>query len=205
MRRSVIWLTLCMLVFAAASQAQDAPAVSPSAVTLQPGDVVRIVIWREEDLSGSFLVDENGVAVLPLIGEQRVTGIPLRELRNVLLEQYQAHLRNPSISVTPLRRINVLGEVHRPGLYEVDPTISLAGAIGMAGGATATGNLQKIRILRAGETEHLRVSATSTLTAVDVRSGDQIFVEQRSWFERNSTFVVSLLLSVTSMVISLTR
>lgn len=175
------------------------------AITLQPGDLVRVQIWREEDLSGEFPVDEDGVVTLPLLGERQVTGTPMRELRDTLIAAYRVHLRNPSISVTPLRRVNVLGEVRQPGLYSVDPTVSLAGAVALAGGATPNGDLNRITVVRAGETIHERVAAASTLNTVDIRSGDQILVQRRSWFERNSTFVVSALLSVTSLIISFTR
>jgi protein involved in polysaccharide export with SLBB domain len=203
-----LWLLLLVLVLAPVQAiAQDEPATALPAsepiISLQPGDMVRVQIWREPDLSGTFLVDETGRVTLPLLGQKAVANLSLAELRDQLIEDYQVHLRNPSINITPLRRINILGEVGRPGLYEVDPTVSLAGAIGLAGGTTSTGDMDRIRIVRGGEVLYERVGAASTLTSADIRSGDQIVVLQRSWFERNSTFVVSLLLSVTSIVLGL--
>jgi protein involved in polysaccharide export with SLBB domain len=115
------------------------------------------------------------------------------------------HLRNASINITPLRRINVLGEVARPGLYPVDPTVSLAGVVALAGGATATGDIRRIRIVRDGTVLMERAGAAETLNTLELRSGDQIFVDRRGWFDRNSTFVVSALLSITSIVITLAR
>lgn len=202
-------LLLAILVLlplpAAGQSAPAAPAAPTGELSLRPGDVVQVTIWREEDLSGEFPVDENGYVVFPLLGERQVAGVPIRELRESLLEEYRVHLRNPSIMIVPLRRINVLGEVHKPGLYNVDPTISLAGVVAMAGGATPSGDLNRIRIIRSGNPQPERVSATSTLQVIDLRSGDQLLVERRGWFDRNSTFVVSALLSVTSIIISLAR
>jgi polysaccharide export outer membrane protein len=189
-----------------AAQQQPVPAVADtSSLTLNPGDLVRIQIWREQDLSGDFPVDESGVVTLPLVGPKRVTGTPIPQLRDQLIEAYRVHLRNPSINITPLRRVNVLGEVARPGLYPVDPTVSLAGVVALAGGATPTGDLRRIRIVRGGQvlTEH--AATTQTVSSMDVRSGDQIYVDRRGWFDRNSTFVVSALLSITSIVITLAR
>jgi polysaccharide biosynthesis/export protein len=174
-------------------------------ITLQPGDVIRVAIWREEDLSGEFRVDENGTVTFPLLGERSVVGIPFSVLRSDLTDEYRVHLRNPSIMLTPLRRINVLGEVNQPGLYNVDPTVTLAGVVALAGGANQVGDINRIRIVRDGSTVQERASATSTVNAMDIRSGDQILIDRRGWFERNSTFVVSALLSVTSIVISLAR
>jgi protein involved in polysaccharide export with SLBB domain len=197
-------LAILHLVVAALASAQST-GTPAEAITLRPGDVVRVAIWREEDLSGEFPVDENGTVVFPLLGEKPVTGIPFPALRTALMDEYRIHLRNPSITITPLRRVNVLGEVNKPGLYEVDPTISLAGVVALAGGTNPGGDLGRIRIVRSGAVLHERVSATSSLHDFDVRSGDQIFVDRRGWFDRNSTFVVSVLLSITSLAISLMR
>lgn len=176
------------------------PTAGDRGVTLQPGDVISVQIWREPDLSGSFLVDEQGIVVLPLLGEKRVVDVPIRALREMLVEEYRVQLRNPSITITPLRRIHVLGEVTKPGLYEVDPTITLAAAVALAGGATQVGDLNRIRIIRGESMLMERVGATAALTAVDIRSGDQILVDRRSWFERNSTFLISVGLSIPSVI-----
>ena len=173
-------------------------------ITLRPGDVLLVTIWREEDLSGEFTVDESGIVTLPLLGDKKVSGIPLDRLRDTLVEEYRIQLRNPSISVTPLRRVDVLGEVREPGVYKVDPTVSLAGAVALAGGATPAGDLNRITVVRSGGLRE-RISSGMSLNTAHVRSGDQIFVGQRGWFERNSTFVVSALLSVTGILISVLR
>jgi polysaccharide biosynthesis/export protein len=184
---------------------QTASQLASSELTLGPGDLIRVQVYREEELEGDYLVDELGMVVLPLLGEQRVAGIPMRQLRRQLVEAYQVHLRNPSIIITPLRRINVLGEVQRPGMYAMDPTVSVAGAVAMAGGATPAGDLRKVRILRDGVVYGQRLGPGTVLSEADIRSGDQIFVERRSWFDRNSTFVVSTTLSLTSIIIAILR
>lgn len=180
-------------------------AAQPITTGLQPGDILEIDIWREQELSGRFPVDTSGRVTLPLIGEQMVSGMPLDEVRDRLLELYRVQLRNPSITITPLRRIYVLGQVSRPGLYEVNPTISLAGAIALAGGANAEGDLSNLKVIRDNEVILDEVPSESALASIHVLSGDQVFVGRRSWFDRNSTFLVSALLSVTSIVISLMR
>jgi protein involved in polysaccharide export with SLBB domain len=200
------WLML--LLFALGTSVSVLSAQSSTAsgdVSLRPGDILRIEIWREEDISGDYVVDEAGEVTIPLLGTRRVTGIAIRELRSTLIEDFRVHLRNPSISIVPLRRVNVLGDVNRPGLYSIDPTVSLAGAVALAGGASASGDLNRVRVIRDGVTIRERVGAGETLTSLDIRSGDQIIVDRRSWFERNSTFLVSAVLSVTGIVITLMR
>lgn len=170
--------------------------------SLVPGDVIRIAIWREPDLSGEFLVDEQGVVTLPLLGKRSVLNLSLSALRDSLVAGYSAELRNPSVTITPLRRIYVLGEVTKPGLYTVDPTISLAGAVALAGGATQLGDINRLRVVRNGAVVLDRVAVGSSLSSVDIRSEDQIFVERRGWLERNSTFVVSAGISAAALIIS---
>lgn len=174
-------------------------------VVLRAGDLLRVEIWREEDLSGEFTVDREGIVTLPLLGRQEVEGAPWREVHDRLMEAYRAELRNPSISLTPLRRVYVLGEVNVPGIYEVDPTISVAGAVALAGGASERGDLDRVRVVREGALILERLPAESALVRAGIRSGDQIFVEKRSWWERNSTFLVSATISVASIVVAIVR
>jgi protein involved in polysaccharide export with SLBB domain len=194
---------------ATGQEAPEGPASAPmpgpggAQATLHPGDAVRVYIWREPDLSGDFAVDAEGRIALPLVGELTVSGMPARAVRDTLLTLYREHVINPTITIVPLRRVHILGEVHRPGLYGLDPTITLAGAVAMAGGATPTGDIRRIQLIRENSMEPLRVSALDRLENVDIRSGDHIIVQQRSWFERNSTFLVSAMLSVTGIVVSL--
>jgi polysaccharide export outer membrane protein len=205
-------LLLCFAPSLPRAAAQASPVreatVQPatnSALMLRPGDMLQVQIWREEELSGEFAIDESGRVVLPLLGERQAAAVPFETLRSTLMADYRAQLRNPSITITPLRRVYLLGEVQKPGLYTVDPTITLAGAVALAQGATSIGDLRRLRVVREGRVLHEHISAESSLSTADVRSGDQIFVDRRSWFERNSTFVVSALLSLTSIVVALTR
>ena len=203
MHRLLMLAAAALLLLPARGVLAQAGAQQPAG--LRSGDVLRIEIWREKDMSGDFLVDEDGNATLPLLGPRKVVGQPIPTLRTALIDEYRQQLRNPSITITPLRRLNVLGEVYKPGLYVVDPTVSLAEAVAMAGGATPNGSLNRVDIVRGGQTLRSRVGVGASISDADVRSGDQIVVPPRSWFARNSTFVVSTLISVTSIVIALVR
>ncbi len=200
--RSVLFASLGSLLAIGGLQAQ-VPAERDPAAALSPGDVVRIAVWREPDLSGDFVVDERGIVTLPLLGRLDVAALPLTRLRDSLVSAYSVQLRNPSITVTPLRRVYVLGEVMKPGLYPADLTMGLAGVIALAGGATPAGDLRKIRILRGGQVIHNRIDATSSISIRDLRSDDHIFVERRSWMDRNSAVFLSGGLSALTLVLSL--
>lgn len=185
--------------------AQESSPVTPGTLTLRPGDVVRVEIWREAELSGEFVVDEKGIVTLPLVGEKNATNVPIRDLRDQLIAEYRIQLRNPSITITPLRHVHVLGQVNQPGMYMISPTMSLAGAVALAGGASSQGDLKRLRIAREGVIIQDGVPAEATLVQIDVRSGDQIFVERRGWFERNQNFLISTMLSITALAVSFLR
>ncbi|HEV2734130.1 MAG TPA: polysaccharide biosynthesis/export family protein [Longimicrobiaceae bacterium] len=200
MRRTTALLLLVLLLLPQAVALGQARGSEDA--TLLPGDVVRVQIWKEEDLSGDFMIDENGTITLPLLGQQRVAGMPVSRLRDTLIEQYRVQLRNPSINITPLRRLHVLGEVQKPGIYPVDLTVSLAGVVALAGGATPAGDLRRIRIVRDGQVLHNRAEAGQTLNTLDIRSGDQIFLEQRSWLSRNSSALLASGLSFFGSIVT---
>jgi len=194
MLRRLFLLAALLLLAPAAGRAQSAG----DQVVLHPGDLLRVSIWREADLSGDFQVDESGSVTLPMLGVRRVANMPMSQLREGLMREYLQQLRNPSITIVPLRRVNILGEVSRPGLYPVDPTVTLLGALALAGGANDEGDLERITLTRAGTSVRQRLSMSESLDQLDVRSGDQIVVQRRSWGSRNSATVVASLVSLIS-------
>src|SRR5690606_42123549 len=95
-------------------------------------------------------LNANGDWTRPLLGTIHHAGVPLDDVRDLLMERYLVELKNPSITIRPLRRIYVLGEVNRPGLPALDPTLTLAGAVAIAGGANPLGDLRNLTIVREG-------------------------------------------------------
>ena len=183
-------------------ETQEVPRMGD--LSLVPGDFLRVLVWREEDLSGEFQVDQDGKIVLPLLGEVSVGERGWDEVRDWLLQEYGKELRNPSIELTPFRSVYVLGEVNLPGRYNVHPTNdNLAGAVSLAGGVTPDGDIRNMRIVRDGGVILDGIAVEQGLAQLGIRSGDQLFVGRRSWIDRNSTFIVSAILSVSSIVVAI--
>lgn len=173
------------------AQAQHAPVreASRAEVVLQPGDKVQLKIWREPDLSGEFVVAEDGVVVFPKIGPVVVGRLSTDSLRTLLVAQYSVSLRDPSIEVTALRRVSVVGAVRTPGFYYADPTVTINGAVALAGGATSDGNQSRLELIRDGTRTSIQPSGHSSLADSSIQSGDEVRVPQRSWLSRNIGFV----------------
>jgi polysaccharide biosynthesis/export protein len=156
---------------------------------LYAGDLVRLKIYREPDLSGDYDVNAQGIATFPKVGAIHVTDITTDSLQHLLISTYSEYLRDPAIEVTPLRRVTVLGAVKQPGLYNVDPTMTIADAVAMAGGSTPDGNQKKVDLIRNGKKESLNVTAHEQMAAMSMRSGDELYVPERSWLARNGYIV----------------
>jgi protein involved in polysaccharide export with SLBB domain len=203
MRRITSLVLLLAMLLPGSGWAQATTAATERApLTLQPGDAIRVHVYQD-NVTGEYIINEEGVVTLPLLGERRVIGIPVRELRQQLLADYRRFLNNPGITITPLRRISVLGSVVRPGILSVDPTFTLADAIALAGGANTEGDITRVKIVRSGRVIEERAFVGEVMEDAGIRSGDQILVGRRSWFDRNSTFIVSALLSVASIASSI--
>jgi protein involved in polysaccharide export with SLBB domain len=181
-----------LVVLAGSAQAQQPAATKASQEFVQPGDVVKLWIWREEELSGEFVVPETGVVVFPKIGAQKVTERAMPALRDALLTEFQRYLRNPSIEITFLRRVNVLGAVRKPGVYPLDPTMTVAMALAMAEGTTPEGRTDRVELIRDGERLVANVNQRTRIAELPIRSGDQLFVPERSWVSRNGAFVAAV-------------
>jgi polysaccharide biosynthesis/export protein len=189
-----------LVAFVRPSAAQQPAAVKASQEYVQPGDVVKLWIWREEELSGEFLVPNTGMVVFPKIGAQQVTERPMPELRDALLAEFQKYLRNPSIEITFLRRVNVLGAVRKPGVYPLDPTMTVAMALAMAEGTTPEGRSDRVELIRDGERLIANINQRTKIAELPIRSGDQLFVPERSWMSRNTGLVAALVSGAFSLV-----
>jgi polysaccharide biosynthesis/export protein len=152
---------------------------------VRPGDVVRIWIWREPDLSGEFPIDPRGTLILPLLGALEAGGKTGETLTEELRSAYARYLKNPSVQVTVLRRVAVQGLVANPGFYPVDATVSIAEVIALAGGIAPSGDPGRIRLVRAGRVVVTRLGPETVLERSSVQSGDVIYVPEKGWLARN--------------------
>lgn len=209
--RRILILTVLGLASALApneGSAQDSAtnnAIQTPQASLLPGDVVSIEIWREDGLSGQFQVDENGDVVLPLIGRKGVLGISPDSLRDQLTADYDEYLVNPSVNVTLLRRVTVMGEVRVPGLYPVDATVSVAQLIALAQGVTPEGDVNRLTLERGGQTIRADLAGTMALTDAGIQSGDRLMVGKRSWIARNLSSLAWITSIATNLVVLATR
>jgi len=195
---------ILLILAATPIQAETQSVQDSEQLVLVPGDILRVEIWREPDLSGDFQVDKDGTVVLPLLGKLQVDHRTWNIVKDDLMQDYLRDLRNPSIELVPFRNVYVLGEVNLPGRYNVHPTNdNLAGAVSLAGGVTPDGDVTNMRIVRDGVIILDGIVGEQRLAELGIRSGDQLFIGRRGWLDRNSTFIASAILSLSGIIVTI--
>lgn len=197
--------TLPQSVHAQSAPAEPPAAAAPADGALRAGDVVRVRVWREPDLSGDFGVDETGTVVLPRLGPVTAAGVPAAALRERIVRGYTAFLNHASVEVTLLRRVQVLGAVRTPGLYPVDATMTLGDALALAGGTTPQGHPGRVVLVRRATGERIAVPTRTPVAETPLASGDQLYVPERSWLSRNPGVVSATVAAVVGLIATLTR
>jgi protein involved in polysaccharide export with SLBB domain len=167
---------------------------------LQPGDVVRLRVYREPDLSGEFPVNEQGFVVLPRLGAVHIAQWPADSVRPKIAGAMAEFLRDPVIEVTILRRIAIYGFVIKPGLYSVDPTMTVQEALALAGGAVTDGRKDRVELIRNNHRVITNLAETTQLRQIQLRSGDQLFVPELGWWARNGRVVVPSVIGAAATV-----
>jgi polysaccharide export outer membrane protein len=110
--------------------------------------------------------------------------------------RYARELAEPEVQLTPLVRVSVLGEVRNPGLFLVDPTHVIRDVIALAGGLTPSANRRRVRITRGASEVVAEYEAGAAALEAGVRSGDEIFVDRRSWLGDNLGIFIGAAASV---------
>lgn len=122
---------------------------------LGAGDTLTINMWGGMTQSLTRVVDREGRVLLPEAGSEQVAGLPLEQAQKVIeaaLKQ-QYHDVQVSVTVSHLRsvRVYVVGDVQRPGGYDISSLATPLSALYAAGGPTSVGSLRTAHHYR-GET-----------------------------------------------------
>ncbi len=141
---------------------------------LSPGDMLRLTVFRYEELSGEYIVNDDGTIYLPLTGKVNTGGIDIDSLRSLIHSSYKIYIANPQILIIPLYRITVLGNVIRPGVFYVSGRETFSHLLAMAGGTTETSDIKRAYIMR----ESGKLPAHLETRVI---SGDILYIPRQWW------------------------
>jgi polysaccharide export outer membrane protein len=117
--------------------------------TLGPGDVLRVSVYDNPDLSQEVTIEADGAFSYPLIGRVQAAGLPVRQLENLLAQRLaDGYLVSPQVAVTVTQhksqQVYVMGAVKAPGPYALQRQTTLLEALSAAGGPTPEAGFEVI-------------------------------------------------------------
>lgn len=120
-----------------------------------PGDTLTINLWGGITQSMTRVIDRDGHIFLPEAGSLETAGLPLGRVQNMVEAALKQQYRNAQVSVTVSRlrsvRVYVVGDVQRPGGYDISSLATPVSAFYAAGGPTSVGSLRTLRHYRGKE------------------------------------------------------
>jgi protein involved in polysaccharide export with SLBB domain len=142
---------------AASAPASSGGASAPAGYVLSSNDQVSVEVFGEDDLRTNGRLNPEGNLSVPLLGSVHLAGLTLTQAASKLTELYgRDYLVNPRVNVMLLnfarRRFSMLGQISRPGSYEMPDGspggIDLLEAVAMAGGYTRIAAPERITVRR---------------------------------------------------------
>ena len=203
----------------------------PFELRIQPNDIISISVFTYNTEAFSYLtqigplppdnrspyergyyVDDNGNIDVPLIGTVKISGLTMHQIKDTLTDRLNNFMESPIVAVRCLSfKVNVLGEVNKPGQYLMsNERVTFPEIIAIAGDLTVYGVRTNIKVIRnvGGKPLIFTVDLTSMQTLspdyVYVYPNDIIYVEQvrRKNFVSEAP-VISIFVSVVSTSIVL--
>jgi polysaccharide export outer membrane protein len=122
------------------------------AYKIGPQDILKIDVWREEQLTRTVPVRPDGKITLPLLNDVQAAGLTPMDLADAIRNGLKTYINNPqvTVSVTEInsRRVYVSGEVTKPGAYALLPHMTVLQALSSCGGFTQFARVKNIYVLR---------------------------------------------------------
>ena len=157
---------------------------------LAPGDILNISVWGYPELVvQEQIIRPDGKIAFPLVGEEKAEGMTPSMLADILTEMLSDYVKDPKVTVNVFKprttRIYVLGEVTKPGMYEIERQHNLLDAIGTAGGYTKDAAKKNVFIMHQNSNEGdkpIQVNLQNLLQKADMsqnymlRDGDVVYL-----------------------------
>jgi len=199
MRIPALTVALATLICTPTARAQG------RTLPLRSGD--RVFVRAASDSASAVMldVDVDGIIWVPRFGAVRVGNIPADSVAPVVRRALIGVYRVEDASVVALRRLTVLGEVRKAGVYFLPVAARLRDAIAEAQGVGEIGNPDRLTLVRDGTETPIRRWMTSTDGAQAVASGDVLIIAREPWLKRNTLSVISTFALLVTSVLAARR
>lgn len=174
----VLALCLTMLTMHPISAYAETAKSDVADYRLGAGDQLRVTVFDEPSLSGSFVVSPQGTVSFPLVGDVAANQLTSREFSEALLQKLRQYIREPrlAVEISQYRPFYILGEVQKPGAYPYAAGLTAQKAVALAGGYTYRAQTRRIFLKR----ERAQQESLQWLKApVVIYPGDTLRVGER--------------------------
>jgi polysaccharide export outer membrane protein len=153
----LIALALLLTVAGCASRNLSPPPPDPNPMNREPyrigvTDVLRISVWRNQDLSVDVPVRPDGKISVPLLDDVQAEGLEPTELKEALTREFAKYVVAPNVTVVVLamnsRFVSVLGQVNSQGRLPLSRNMRILEAIAAVGGFQPFADKGDVRIVR---------------------------------------------------------
>lgn len=165
---------------------------SSQSYVLQPGDLVDIRVYMEDDMNRVLRISGSGTVTFPLVGNVKIAGFSLEQAEQKLATQLMSYIKHPQVSMLVKeygnKTVYVLGQVSKPASIQIPPEkpLTVLEAITSVGGFTDIANTSKVRVLRVEDGKQKSIDVdVSQITKMGNKSldialqpGDVVFVPQ---------------------------
>ena len=128
--------------------------IEPQSYVIGPQNLLQIKIFGEAGTNQMYRVDEDGYIRHALAGRVKIMGLTVAEAEKQLEQKLDGdYIINPQVNIFVLEysHFSIIGEVRKPGNYEISGRVSVIRAISMAGGFTPIANQRGVQIIRKTE------------------------------------------------------
>ncbi len=210
-RHTTAWLVLVSMwvMFLPADAFADSQS---SGYKIGAGDVMRLMVWGQETLSGEVIIRENGTLPLPLINDLSIKGMTLSQAEKAVTHRLSDFIKDPKcvLDVVSSRyfKISVFGAITNPGVYPVRGKATIIELVAAAGGPAKRASLSKTRVMRGGHTTRVNLrnimQKGSLAENITVKPGDIIYIPKNkrptmrdlgAWMSLVNTFLALVLVS----------
>lgn len=172
-----VLLAGCGATPSSVAQSGATPVIRTSDQRLAPGDSVVILVWRQPEFSGGFMVGGDGSLTHPLFHGVVVAGLPLDTARARLGALIEKYVQGPAYVIEPFFRVMVTGDVRAPGVYALPEQATLLDALVRAGGPNTDAKMSEVKLVRDGVVNNIDLDLLSNPAGHTlVLSGDEIVV-----------------------------
>lgn len=144
--RALLLVIVGVLPVLDAAVAQGAAQPARNEYVLGAGDVIRVTVYQNPDLTLETRVSEAGVVSYPLLGSVRVGGQSVTEVEKRIADGLRTgnFVKQPQVTVLVVQvrgnQVSVLGQVNRPGRFPLEAAdMRLSDVLAMAGGVAPVG------------------------------------------------------------------